>query len=222
MLKQAETFKTKKQHLFVFISLSFYLILLLLFGNVIAEDSQLMRIDADISLFEIGEDISYLGLEDSRGNLLMINSSTLCPYFIVCSDGMIFTVAFLDNKVRAIFVDNSSTSSDRLFKTPEGVFIGMSYSELLELFPNIELSKMHGWAYETSLSSGWQIGFFTGSTGTDHFPNPDDKINMIFKNKGNSDIFQLSPEWRGAEYNPEVSVNYKFPLATLANSVINF
>ena len=152
---------------------------------IMADDniiSQPLRIEADISLFEMDMDISFLNL-DNRHPLILVNTSDLLPYFIVHFGDFTFTIAFRNNIVRAIFFGEPRVLiPDNLFKTPEGVFLGMSYHDLLKLFPNIELTERSGFAYEARLPSGWKIGFTTGNGATDYFPNPGDIITMIFKN----------------------------------------
>jgi len=150
-------------------------------AEVDGEKMQILEIDGDISFFEIGKNISYLGINND-GPRILINSSTFLPFFYIRSDGITFTVAFRNNVIRAIFVGDFRHLSSELFRTPEGIFIGMSYREVRELIPDIELIEIPGFAYEGILLSGWKIGFVTGSHTTDYFPNPDDKIEMIYKN----------------------------------------
>ena len=147
------------------------------------ENSQVLVINSNISLFEIGSDISYIDL-NFHHPITMINASTILPFFVINSDGTYFTIAFnRNNIVKAIFARAPfGLVSRKEFRTPENVFIGMSYSELLELFPNVILTKIHGWAYEYLLPSGWRIGFITGGSGTDYFPAYEEKISMIYKN----------------------------------------
>ena len=146
--------------------------------------SQPLRIEADISLFEIGTDISFLDLDNSHLKFhILVNTSTFLPYFIVRSGDFTFKVAFKNNVVVAIFVEKPIfLLPDKLFKTPEGIFIGMSYQDLHKLFPKIKLMEKRGFAYEVLLPSGWKIGFTTGRGATDYFPNPEDIITMIYKN----------------------------------------
>jgi hypothetical protein len=142
-------------------------------------------IDADISLFEVGNDISYLGLDYySEGDFIVNNN--FFPYFLVHSEGITFSVAFdKNNVVRAVFLGNYPILPSELFRTPEGISVGMSYSEVLELIPNIKLERIvfEGYnkttlpvyeGYEATLPSGWKIKFMTCSL--------KDKIIMIYKN----------------------------------------
>jgi hypothetical protein len=145
-------------------------------------DIQPLTIETDISFFEIGNDISYLGINYRRPRV-MVNSSSFFPFFIVVSDGFTFKVAFQNNIVKAVFVGEPPVlMPGKLFETPEGIFVGMNYRDLLKLYTDIRLSKIEGWAYEAVLISGWKIGFITGLSGTDYFPGPEDKITMIYKN----------------------------------------
>jgi hypothetical protein len=142
-------------------------------------------IESDIALFEVGNDISYLGINHKQiSHRTMINASSIYPFFIVYSGDITFAVAFSDNTVKAVFVKGarSLAANISLFKTPEGVSVGMSYRDVLQLIPNLKLVKSIGWAYEAILPSGWKIGFMTGSGATDYFPDFEDKIIMIYKN----------------------------------------
>jgi hypothetical protein len=139
-------------------------------------------IEADISLFEIGTDVSFLNLDNNRDKIL-INASTILPCFIVHSGDFSFIIAFKNNIIAAIFVGKPlNLKPDELFKTPEGIFLGMNYQDFHKLFPKIKLIEIWGWAYEAILPSGWKIGFSTGRGATDYFPKPEDKITMIYKN----------------------------------------
>ena len=163
------------------ISLMFFLFINLC---IMADDyiSEPSKIEADISLFEIGTDISFLDL-NNKNNRILVNSSTFLPFFIVHSGDFSFTVAFKDNIVVAIFVGEQLNSKpDKIFKTPEGISLGMKYQDLHKLFPKIMFTKIWGWAYEAILPSGWKIGFTTGRGATDFFPRSEDKITIIYKN----------------------------------------
>jgi formylglycine-generating enzyme required for sulfatase activity len=121
------------------------------------------EIDADISLFEVGNDIYYLGLDYYGSDGIAVNPSQFLPYFLVHSEGITFTVAYdSEYVVKAVFVGHYPTFlvPGELFKTPEGVSIEMSYREVLELIPNIRARRIL-YGYEATLPSGWKIGFMT-------------------------------------------------------------
>jgi hypothetical protein len=138
------------------------------------------KIEADISSFEIGSNISNYNIY-TRNVELMVAPSQFLPYFIVLSNGFSYKVAFADNIAIAIFANKSSTAGE-LFKTPENVFIGMDYQSLCKIVTKIELTKIPGWGYTGVLPSGWKIAFTTGRTYTDYYPKLNDRITMIFKN----------------------------------------
>jgi hypothetical protein len=153
------------------------------------DNNRHFEIDADISLFEVGNDISYLGLDYFNwGGSIFVNNSNYLPYFFVNSETITFTVAFdRDNIVRAVFLGDYPILPSDLFRTPEGVSVGMSYREVLELIPNINLERIvfegHKTTlpftlpvfegYDATLPSGWKIRFMTESF--------EDKIIMIYK-----------------------------------------
>jgi hypothetical protein len=136
----------------------------------------------DISLFYIGKDISNYNIINKRFQT-MVSSSQFWPYFMVCFDGTYYTIAFDDdNKIRAIFISlYNEFNHQQSFRTPEGVYVGMKYSDLKKIEPNIILKRMPGWGYRGVLSSGWKVAFFIGETATEHYPGEDDIIGSIFK-----------------------------------------
>jgi len=135
----------------------------------------------DISLFYIGKDISTYHF--SRRFLIMVNNSTLLPFFEVYFDGTYYTIAFDDNNlVNAIFIRETNIyNHQQSFRTSNGVYLGMTYKDLKNIEPNIVLNKMSGWGYFGELKSGWKVAFFIGNTMTEHFPKEDDKIGAIYK-----------------------------------------
>jgi hypothetical protein len=135
----------------------------------------------DISLFYIGKDISNYTINKKFQTL--VTSSQFWPYFMVYFDGTYYQIAFdNDNKIRAISVNaNNPFNHQQSFRTLEGVYAGMKYSDLKNIEPNISLIKMPGWGYRGVLSSGWKVAFFIGETATEHFPGEDDIIGSIFK-----------------------------------------
>jgi hypothetical protein len=134
----------------------------------------------DISLFYIGKDISNYII--SKNHKMMVNSSTILPYFIVYFEGTDYKIAFNNNNIiKAIFINESYIYNHRQsFKTPDGVYIGMTYGELKKIEPNIKIKEMPGWGYFGMLKSGWKVAFFIGNTLTEHFPKEDDIIKSIY------------------------------------------
>ncbi|MCL2722674.1 MAG: hypothetical protein FWD47_15200 [Treponema sp.] len=167
------------------------LIYLLLFNVIIFSNenaNSILIIDSDISLFKIGDNISYLNPGYIGLPLQLVDPNNFMPYFFVNSNGIIFRVCYNRSYiVRAIFVGVpkylmlGDLIQGDLFKTPEGVFLGMTYFELLELIPNIRLNKINNWAYEAILPSGWKIAFVTG-IGVVNYPTPGNRISIIYKN----------------------------------------
>jgi hypothetical protein len=134
----------------------------------------------DISLFYLGKDISSYNI--NKGFQTLVTSSQFWHYFMVYFDGTYYQIAFdNDNKIRAIFIDANDFKHQQSFRTPEGVYAGMKYSDLKNIEPNISLKKMPGWGYIGVLSSGWKVAFFIGKTATERFPEEDDIIGSIFK-----------------------------------------
>lgn len=65
-------------------------------------------------------------------------------------------------------------------RTPDGVHIGQSFSEL-EKIKDVEIIKWTGWGYVAELPSGWNAAIFIGQTMTDRYPEPDDKVQLLFR-----------------------------------------
>jgi hypothetical protein len=167
--------------------ISFFIIFFSLLNLFIMADDihsrQPTEIYADISLFEVGKVIPsfiknyYYGSDD-----IAVSPSQFLPYFLVHSGGITFTVAFdRDQVVRAVFVGHYPIFSipGELFKTPEGVSVGMSYREVFELIPNIILIKLPVGRNVATLPSEWQIGFKTGGS----FSVNDWEVSVIYKDR---------------------------------------
>jgi hypothetical protein len=141
------------------------------------------EIDADISLFKVGKAIpSFIKNYYYGSDLIAVNPSQFFPYFLVHSEGITYTVAFDgDHVVRTIYVGHYPTFSipGELFKTPEGVSVGMSYREVLALIPHMMLIKLPVGRHSATLPSEWQIEFKTGGS----FSVNDWEVSVIYKDE---------------------------------------
>jgi hypothetical protein len=151
-------------------------------GNIFAGDAP--KIYADISNFKINTDITRFLKKPCEGSFLLVGPSEILPFILVSSNSYLYKVAFYNNVVKYIFVDEDTGIfhlNASPFKTDDGIFIGMTFENLCRIMPNIELKKVNGWAYVASLPSGWKIGFSTGNTGTNYYPNSDSTVTMIYR-----------------------------------------
>ena len=129
--------------------------------------------------------------------LIMVNSSTFSPRYLLESDGITYHLGVSGDLIFARVpyrlgvtvtgdpVKNGDTinyisTRDSDFKTQEGVRIGMTYQDLLDLgFGG--LSSMPGWAQWVDLPSGWSAAFCEGSACTDVEVSPSSKIKWLFR-----------------------------------------
>lgn len=134
-------------------------------------------IEADISDFYIGKDITEYNIISHHS--ILVDSNDINPYFLVLDNDIKYLIAYskISNIIKYIIVDKSNENK---FKTPEGIYIGMTYSELIKIFPEINLHARIGLGYYGQLPSGWKIGFFIGKNLTEHHPKDEDRILIIF------------------------------------------
>ena len=136
-------------------------------------------IHGDIGKIFIGKDISEYNI-NIKSLKLMVSPSSILPFFVLDLDGYIFFIAYsADNIVRAI-IAHAAPVMEKQFETPENIFIGMEYGELLEKVPDIQLVNQSGFGYTGRLPSGWIVLFAIEDTTTDHFPGKEDKITSIY------------------------------------------
>jgi len=150
--------------------------------NVTADEANYIKMDiTDIYPGMKLSDIPDLSLKDRPPMLLL--SSDMAPYFTVESDGTLFHVLYYsdNNTVRAIYADIGGSSIKRFF-TPEGVYIGMDYNDVLAAFPDIKFYRFPG-EYIAILPSGWKIGVIPDYQSGQNFPKQGDKIIKIYKDR---------------------------------------
>lgn len=138
-------------------------------------------IHADINSFSIGMDVGTMELPrniEEFSSLRIINSTFAFPYFEVLSDGVLYIICYDWNmKVRYIGVEDGD------FKTPEGVYLGMSYKDFRRTVGPKKMRKERFVGYYVKLPSGWSVSFYAGTTGIEHPPEKDDVISLIYKMK---------------------------------------
>jgi hypothetical protein len=101
------------------------------------------RVEADISLFEIGKNISQYNYEITN-HRLQVAAGQMLPFIEVLSENVIYRVAINNNVVKGIFVSKeipNGINKENVFKTPEGIFIGMKYCEFKKILPNTKLMR---------------------------------------------------------------------------------
>ena len=148
---------------------SFILLLLMIFlAKAFASDpiehGEVFVNNRSLSDFPIGKDISSYNIDLSSANTILISPSAFVPYFNIYENSYWYRIAIADNKVDTIFV--SDAYFGKVFRTKEGVFLGMPKAKLLEICPDLAFTKINGWGSEASLKSGWKI-LITNKDGTD-------------------------------------------------------
>lgn len=90
-------------------------------------------------------------------------------------DGIEYTLG-VDRNERVQYM---ATSSDAV-ETPDGVRVGFSFAELQQL-EGVSVVEWPGWGYVANLPSGWKAAFFLGLSMTDRPPQPDDRVELLFR-----------------------------------------
>ena len=108
-------------------------------------------------------------------SLLMTGSGGLEPAYEVEHEGSEFTVCAYEDRL----IHHVSTNDPR-FRTPEGIAVGVSLKEVLELSKG-KLVREPGWAFFVSLKSGWNAAFVQGESMTEGELSPDAKVRFLFK-----------------------------------------
>ena len=163
---------------------------LLLLANAFATDpidhGEVFVNDRSLSDFPIGKDISSYNIDLSTANTILISPSAFVPYFNIYENSYWYRIAIVDNKVDTIFV--SDAYFGKQFRTKEGVYLGMPKAKLLEICPELKLTKINGWGSEVQLKSGWKI-LITNKDGIDYVSSiyMREKTDMVIKIKIESD-----------------------------------
>jgi hypothetical protein len=156
--------------------------------NQLLPNHQPYIIEADISAFKIGSNISFWQIPPRQVKMI-VNPNQFLSFFIVVSDGIRFDVAYSDDDiVKFIGVRNTSPEQTN-FKTPEGISLNMKYRDVRKRLFFMKLKPLRIIGYYKKLKSGWVIVFYTGKTGVDYYPNDNDAITWIFKTE-DSGYFQ--------------------------------
>jgi hypothetical protein len=105
----------------------------------------------------IGDLINDSIIVKSKNRILMINSSDVRPFITVLYKGLIFEIAWNQDKRLNII-----STSDSHFVTEENVKVNMTLKDIKKL-KKIEISKINGWGYSVMLESGWKAAFCVDS-----------------------------------------------------------
>jgi len=140
-------------------------------------NKQLQKINAKLSDFYIGKDISDYNISSHYS--IIIDKNDINEYFLIVDDGIVYKIVYSKkNIVNYIVIDDLYLKK---FETPEGISIGMTFYDLKKIIPNIKIYEIRGFGYFGQLPSNWKVGFFTGETATEYFPKDDDVIKNIFQ-----------------------------------------
>jgi len=111
-------------------------------------------------------------------SLIMADSAQMWPAYKLTRDKITYTVGVDDHLTIAYICPDGSP----LFKTPEGVTVGSSLASVLAITKSPPIKRL-GWAYYTTLPSGWNAAFVTKSPqGPTADPLPANaKVSFLFK-----------------------------------------
>lgn len=110
-----------------------------------------MSSDHDFPL-QIGEtiDVKTLTVLEEKG--IMVSSGSIAPGYVIDYSDVVYNIVLEDGKL--VFV----TVRDTNFKTPEGVYVGKSLSEL-DIENGESATIEPGWGAYFELKSGWKAGY---------------------------------------------------------------
>jgi hypothetical protein len=133
-----------------------YIIFILITNLLFSDECE--RLDApeiyyDISKIKLGMDITFLKIQKSS-LITLYTPSHLLPYFYIISDKVKYQIIYDDNNiVRSIRIENLSYTQS-LFHTPEGIYVNMTYHELMLCMltkditqSNTKIYKVGDWCY---------------------------------------------------------------------------
>ena len=124
-------------------------------------------------LSPVDDSINNVEKVDPDSGIMMINSASLAEYSTVKKNKIIYKVC-KDETDSVIFIRTKS----RLFKTSNGVKIGMHLNKFLSKTKGV-ISEEPGWAFVTSLKDGWCAGF--GLTEDGYNMAKDSTVKFIFR-----------------------------------------
>jgi hypothetical protein len=114
----------------------------------------------------------------SDNSLIMADSAQMWPAYKLTRDKISYTVGVDDHLTIAYIRPDGSP----LFRTPEGVIVGSTLASVLAITNSPPIKRL-GWAYYTTLPSGWNVAFVTTSSqGPTADPLPSGaKVSFLFK-----------------------------------------
>ncbi|MDR0321313.1 MAG: hypothetical protein LBI28_07400 [Treponema sp.] len=135
---------------------------------------------AKLSDFYIGRDLSEHSM--GRRHAIVVDAkdkNDIYSHFLIFDDEIIYKIAYsYKNIINYIIVDDKY--SRKIFETPEGISIGMTYQELKNIIPTIKIYESPYFGYFGRLPSNWKVSFNIG-TERNYFPKDDDEIKVIFQ-----------------------------------------
>lgn len=153
------------------------IIILMVYSNTLIFAQEL-----NIDNYEIG---GFFELQTKKNQpRIFVNTNDSYPFETLYFTGYRFNIAVKNNHIEGIFLESTPFPplNNCSFKTPEGVYMGMTYAELVNLLPNSKIVYFPGWQYEVSLPSGWKVGFSFDADYTNGTLKPEEKVTSIYKN----------------------------------------
>lgn len=125
---------------------------------------------------DLGDEIPAEVIENQKATYSMTNASNMAKVYSIENERISFNIQVDDS-----YIVTYISTNDPDFRTPEGVYLGMTYEQVMGK-TSAELKAMRGWGYYLKLPSGWKAVFFIGQSGTDSEPGEESDVTLLFKN----------------------------------------
>lgn len=127
------------------------------------------------NMLYIGNTLSDDFLGKLESELSMTSSGSFTKLHKIKSDNIEYKIA-VDTNNKIVYIE----TKDNNFKTDEGIKIGTSLENVLEL-TSFNMLEEKGWAFYLPLNSGWNAAFVVGESMTNKKPDNDSKVKWFFK-----------------------------------------
>jgi formylglycine-generating enzyme required for sulfatase activity len=112
---------------------------------------------------------------EDTGEMVMVSPAQFQHAWNWVFDNVEYTLG-IDENGRVQFLSTSSLK----VATAEGIRVGQRFAELQKV-EGIKLVAWCGWGYVVELPSGWKAAFFLGESMTEREPQPEDRLDLLFR-----------------------------------------
>ena len=113
-----------------------------------------------------------------KHGLLTSSSSINSEAYTVYENGIKYVISVDKNKEI-----NYISTMDKNFMSPEGIRVGNSLQQVLNVADSKNINKEFGWAFFVKLPSGWSVAFTQGKTVTEGKLKNIAEVKWLFKRK---------------------------------------